>query len=694
MKDALAALRVRGADQIAGQVGLIRLRPSRLGSRFQASNHALAFDLPETERVRVHLSSSDAPMADMPVTEIPLTHPGVVGVRFDGKPSSGSFVVHFMGETGNILAREVEPGARHWFDPPASATGLAFSAVVWDRGQLTIDSVDVLLPPTSGPLPRGPYLKEALRVATFPKVPASWPLRFDVKRLGNKHLEVGGIELHLDAVDWDAIDQLDRTEQLLFHGMAMTETVLGESDGASTMATLLKEWSLRYPPRPHSTTYMAWNDMAVSRRTTAILRILDQLRLNSFDGAQKLADLAAGHAEWLAHERNYVSGHDHGMYADTALALTARALAAHPLSERWRALAIQRFADTSATIVDMDEATVREHSPAYVEFVQTLLIERLENGLEQPFESKIDDLESTLRALSTPSGTLIPWGDTALDHASKRTPSVGVHTFPNTGWSISHHSGSMVAMASSFHSRNHKHDDELSFVFFESSGPVIFEAAHPGFANTSGQRSYAESPNAHSGVIFDRPTPDGTAAHPFGGAVAEAAANGDWHALLGWNPRLRDSKHLRLLLHHPEILIVVDITVGTEIGSVTRHFHVAPDIEIELLGDATLRLGERLLSFSPTPEVLELDNSIHFPSQGSVQEHKVVRATTWGPGSVATVLAAHQVAVSGLSKFATHAALDVTIELDDGTSLTIAGSPGSNPRKLELKAVKAPKAHL
>ena len=161
-------------------------------------------------------------------------------------------------------------------------------------------------------------------------------------------------------------DLADRPGQLVPVGMVGDGQ--RQLDAALPPSTVVLASCLRF-----STTEMAWNDMAVATRTVGLLRVIDLLRSEHPTRAASLAEAAAEHAQWLAHDRNYMPGHDHGLFSDTALEYASRVLHAHTLAERWRLRARERMASTLQAVVCESEGTVLEHSPAYTEKVAELL---------------------------------------------------------------------------------------------------------------------------------------------------------------------------------------------------------------------------------------------------------------------------------------------------------------------------------
>ena len=682
-------LRTRSADDIETSRGLLSYRPARLASRFSDAGATLLHDLEDSAEVQVHLTSSSLPTSRLPGVEVKLPSPGMVGVIFRGAASASKFYIHFLGEQGPLLRREVQTNALTWFDPPHDTVGLALSILVRGNGGVTLDAVETVLPPHTGILPLGEDLVESLRGTLLPLGPTSWPTSQSPQLNGAGQILLGESILSVDHPNWVDLNEADRSVQLLAHGFSFADLLLNSPAGVEVLADLLLAWAGFHPVRAHSTTIMAWNDMAVSRRTMAILKVLDRLRFENSPYLTRLSTMLAQHAGWLAHPRNYIADHDHGLYADTALEFAARALSFHPLANRWQRIAQARFQATARSIIDLDEATVREHSPGYVAAVAELVGERRRNRLRDTLGDEIESrFESTLSALTTPDRRLVPWGDTSLSHPSPRKRRVGAYGFPQTGWTVSHHHESMVALTCSYHSRSHRHEDDLSFVFYDQEGPVVFEAGLPGYRYGAADREYAESPIAHSGVLIG--VDDDVLIEPtaFGSGVVTPAVDMSWHVLMAWNPGLRGARHYRWILHHPGTVVVADLVTGESVRTVTRLIHVAPQHAVEQL-DSETRLGGWVLSRSlGEGGTVEITESYHFPNPGEVSTHPVLALHDRGPGLRAFSIspAASPVGVLRLDSLASAGQIGLQVELSDGIHLNVEATPARSPRTLRLVA--------
>ena len=579
---------------------------------------------------------------------IPLHRHGIVGVLADWQTHGGGDVkllVQFSDDDTVKVSREVPVAGRRpsWFAPPLGADGLALVLVLEGSGMVDTGPVEILTPPPKGWMPNGKALIDSLELARFPHGATSWIEGPESAVIGSRRVRVDGTELSLvPPVDWSTGREKDRTFQLALHGFSFADAVLASeaTDGALWLADAFEDWLDTHPQHPHSTTEMAWNDMAVATRTVGLLRVIDHLRSKDPTRAATLVVAAAEHARWLAHDRNYMPGHDHGLFSDTALEYASRALHAHTLAERWRLRARERMASTLQAVVCESEGSVLEHSPAYTEKIAGLLAQRRRNGLRDGLASDlVDRLEETLSIVTTPNGRLLPWGDTGHDHVSGRERPIGVFGLTETGWGVSHLETGTVGLCAGFHSSAHKHGDDLSVVFYDADGPIVTEAGFPGYGYRDDEfRAYGTSERAHNTVVINGETADWRTQQPYGSGLWDASELDDWHLLGGWNPLQSAGSHRRFVLHGLGIVLIADVLTGPDIQTVERTLHLDEHLTFRGSSDSVVDFEDWLVTNWSETRVTELavmpqgSGTRHFPSAGAIANHHVIAFRDTGPG--------------------------------------------------------------
>lgn len=641
-------VRIRAADTSSTLTMLRFLSVRQRSGAITIEGGRLRFDLPHGVEKTVYLSGSEPRNGDAPGALIPLHRPGIVGVLADwqslGEGDAKLFVQFLIGASVE-RSREIAVGVGRpsWFAPPSDSDGLGLMLVLEGSGEVDIGGLEILTPPPSGWMPTGEPLVSSLKLVRFPQGATSWIENPETAVVGDGQVRIAGTELSMvPPIDWTIGPPRDRPFQLALHGFSFADAILAaeETEGAVGLADVFEDWKGKHPSHPHSTTEMDWNDMSVASRTVTLLRLMDLLGSKSPARAAALAVAAADHAQWLAHDRNYMLGHDHGLFSDTALEYAARALDFHTLAERWRKRARDRMARTVQSVVCESEGSVLEHSPAYIEKVAELFGHRRRNGLRDSLPPDLlERFEETLSIVTTPNGQLLPWGDTGHDHVSERERPLGLFGLTKTGWGISHLEKQTVAMCAGYHSSAHKHGDELSVVFYDSDGPIITEAGFPGYGYRDDElRAYGTSELAHNSVIINDKTADWRAGEPYGAALWHPSGIQDWHLLGGWNPLQAAGSHMRFVLHGPGVILIADLLTGPDIRVVERRLHLDDRLVSRGSDDSGVDFGSwavanwsetgstRISVASGTAE------TTHFPRSGITAKHHVILLRDSGPG--------------------------------------------------------------
>ena len=647
-------VRIRAADTsstlTARRVITGKIRPGEV----TMEGRRLRFDLREGVQKALYLGTEPWD-GTAPKPLIPLHRPGIVGVHADWQTHGEGDVkllVQFSDDDTVKVSREVPTagGRPSWFAPPPGTDGLALVLVLEGSGVVDTGLLEVLTPPPKGWMPNGKALIDSLELARFPHGTTSWVEGPESAAIGFRRVRLDGTELSLmPPVDWSAGPEKDRTFQLGLHGFSFADAVLvaNPSEGALWLADAFEDWIDTHPQHPHSTTEMDWNDMSVAARTVALLRVIDVLRSRDPTRAATLAVAAAEHARWLAHDRNYMPGHDHGLFSDTALEYASRVLHAHTLAERWRLRARERMASTLQAVVCESEGAVLEHSPSYIEKIAELLAHRRRNGLRDGLAADlVDRLEETLSIVTTPNSRLLPWGDTGHDHVSGRERPIGVFGLTETGWGVSHLETGTVGLCAGFHSSAHKHGDDLSVVFYDSDGPIVTEAGFPGYGYRDDEyRAYGTSVVAHNAVVINDEIADWRAGEPYGSALWQVSSKQNWHLLGGWNPLQSAGSHIRFVLHGDGVMLVTDLLTGPDIRTVERRFHVDDRIVLRESSDSGVDFDG--WSVSNWSEARSTEISVkntgaetrHFPRAGVTTNHCAIALRDTGPGLRVTTVA-------------------------------------------------------
>jgi hypothetical protein len=386
------------------------------------------------------------------------------------------------------------------------------------------------------------------------------------------------------------------------------------------------------PCRPGVSEY-AWFDRLVGDRVPYLAYLLAAAAHEervSASAARKLLASVIEHADALADDENYTAGTNHGLFQDAGLLLAAYYVPFLVDAETWRAHATARFIGTLSRHVNIDEAIHLEHSPSYHADVTALgqKIRRLASVDDPRLNSLIDRLADNAGWFVMPDGRFPPMGDTdyrpALAFArASAEHKAGLKVFPGSGWAFVREADSYLIVSAGYHSKTHKHADDLSFCLHERGSLVVTEVGKYGYDEDE-TRSYALSSRAHNVVLVDGQSILPGRTKPCGSGIRRAAARTGWYAIDATNGTLEATgiNHRRMFLFKPGlVLVIIDELSAGEDHTYTRLFHLGPEIEIEQRDAAVALRGPQ---FSGWLSEASLRRAVNPP----IVEQRIVRGQT------------------------------------------------------------------
>jgi hypothetical protein len=461
-------------------------------------------------------------------------------------------------------------------------------------------------------------------------------------------------------LDWENACAGDRTWAYRLHAWeplsepltAYSET--GEARFLTWSLDLALDW-VRQHPRYDPNSPFAWYDMAVGMRAFRLAYLVAagvQAGLLEPDTtAQLLASLRL-HLRVLSLEENFSAHSNHGIYqAAGQLAASTRipdlpesAAAAEQATGRLRELVSHHFDE---------EGVHREHSPGYNLMVLRSLLRLRSSGLIHDWNvlGTLDRAEETIAWFIAPVGGVPLVGDTDrlrrnvvddphFDHPHARyavtqgrdgeAPRSNFRAFAGAGYVAARdrwasgaefERSSYLLQACGFHSRVHKHADDLSFVWYARGTDLLADAGRfgyygrddidpalreLGFNYSDPRRIYVESTRAHNCLEIDGTSYPRRRAKAYGSALQSARLD-PTSGLVITEAKVTHPpgvQHTRYLCHLPGAwTLVVDYAAGSPESrhAFVQRFHFGPDLEELVQGDGCFRLpipnaGEHLVA--------------------------------------------------------------------------------------------------
>ncbi|MBN1506422.1 MAG: heparinase II/III family protein [Sedimentisphaerales bacterium] len=377
----------------------------------------------------------------------------------------------------------------------------------------------------------------------------------------------------------------------ILHDLVVAHQEAGSRDCLETGRKIITSW-IKCNPRLVAPNPFSWGDHSTAVRAVSICAFLDYYVANTPDRAsiRRFEEIAAGslsaHARYLAYGMDYVFPHNHGMFQDYALIVTASHLAAGKASDRWVHMGLQRFERQVARTFS-PEGIHLENSPGYHVAITGLLRRTVAYcdhiGLDVP-ESLRETLaraESAIGSFVMPDGDIVPVGDTPRHLRVKPAGQTNLRTFqvwPTAGYAVMNGDW-WVFLAASNNSSTHKHCDDLSLIIHDGAGMVLSDAGFLNYEPLDPRRDFTRSWLAHNTMtsategLLDRSEQCGI--HAFG--------DGDGcYFLRGRSFRKNGAVHQRSVLYDQKarIVLIIDRCEAPEEMEWWRVFQLDPRISI------------------------------------------------------------------------------------------------------------------
>jgi hypothetical protein len=371
-----------------------------------------------------------------------------------------------------------------------------------------------------------------------------------------------------------------------------------------------------------------WYDMGVGLRINTLAYILDVIARDSSYPDEEVRLFVDGlyfHMEALCREKFFKGHNNHGLYQAMGQLAAARRFWQLPRMSEYEALAQSRL--TSLVEKQFSPSGIHlEHSPDYHLMLLQSFLGMRNAGLlsDERFLSMLDRMEAALPWMTAPDFSPVTFGDThpriwrmppnvvegyrnpqlryvMSGGESGEAPKSGVAAYKDAGYAFARmipESGdprhaSYLAQTAAFHSRTHKHADNLSFVWYDQGRHVLADPGryaysgktepgsplhNAGFWYSDPKRIYVESTRAHNTVEIDGLDHPRVKVKPFGSALVYA---GEQDGLVVTECDATYSgaqRHRRILILAPsEFLLVLDLLSDETAHDYAQRFTFAPD---------------------------------------------------------------------------------------------------------------------
>lgn len=386
---------------------------------------------------------------------------------------------------------------------------------------------------------------------------------------------------------------------------------------------------------------MAWYDMSLGLRSPRLMALIS-MAVEEGCGQEILRDLVDGALRHrLEHdlERSFNPRTNHGYYAAVGQTVLGQGLRPLPGMLQLEEQGTKRLRVMAATQFKVD-GVHSEHSPDY----HRMVLDSFKLGIEQGLitdEVVIDRITKAAGAMGwmiRPDGRLVQFGDspervmtssrmplTSNEHTNflMSRGQIGVPNkqtlavFPDAGYAFvrdpqpssvdDHESSAYLAFSAAFHSRAHKHADDLNFVWSDYGQEILVDAGRFGYGDLlpphdpkrlegyyygAPERQYVESTIAHNTVAIDGENHERRTRAPYGSGLQECIQRPDCYELTAEAPH-GHWNHRRRLSMAPRNWLVIEDHVQSLDGKVhdfRSWFNLPGELTVEFHDDLTLRV--------------------------------------------------------------------------------------------------------
>lgn len=377
---------------------------------------------------------------------------------------------------------------------------------------------------------------------------------------------------------------------------------------------------------------MAWYDMSGSLRTPRLIALAVRAarRPEMRDDTVILAQAIAWHFDELHEDRAFNPNNNHGFYTAISQVHAAKYAGMLPGAE---ATAVEGRArlEQMANSQFAPDGVHLEHSPDYHRMLLNSFELAVNDGLidDEVVKGRVERAAHVLGWMIQPDGTLVQFGDSPetrivkpearsidpqtqyllSDAAEGERPRQELAAFHDGGYAFVRSpqpegpgalaTSGYLALSASFHSRAHKHADDLNVVWYDRGQQILTDGGRfgygdllpqdsplrrQGFYYAAPERQYVEGTMAHNTLMVDGQDQERRTRTPYGSGLGDCVRTDDGKFDLSARVHHADYIHRRRLVYTPgQELLVKDsvFSQSPETREGTLWFNVSGHFELE-----------------------------------------------------------------------------------------------------------------
>lgn len=424
--------------------------------------------------------------------------------------------------------------------------------------------------------------------------------------------------VHVDkSPDWARYGGINRSWGYNLHTWKFIEPLLREHDQTNERywldkaISIVTNWIETYREQDAPEDPMVWYDMAVALRTPMLLHLLIRSSRHTDLRAQAsvLAECLLWHVDKLHEDAAFNPNNNHGFYTAASQLHLAKFGAAIPGAGAIHAEGLQRLG-IMADRQFAEDGVHLEHSPDYHRMLLGSFERAFQDGLisDEVIGNRIRRASHVLGWMIQPDGRLVQFGDSpstqmvlksasSLDpetlflvrNGSQGTPPTSeVAVFKDGGYAFVRSPSpktaeeirecGYLAFSASFHSRAHKHADDLNVVWYDKGAEILVDAGRygygellpnnsplrrKGFYYASEARQYIEGTTAHNTLMMDGLDQERRNRSPYGSGIVGGSHEDGIFDLEGRVHHL-DYIHRRRIVYTPGLELLIKDSVFSQ----------------------------------------------------------------------------------------------------------------------------------
>lgn len=446
--------------------------------------------------------------------------------------------------------------------------------------------------------------------------------------------------------DWSAYGKRDRTWGFHLHAWEFMDPLLqeyeetGQVEWLDEALRIALSWITSQFADRSAEDPMAWYDMSLALRTPRLIALtLRAARLeHARDEAVVLAAALVKHLDELHQERAFNPKNNHGFYTAVAQVHAAKYVPIFPeaqVADTEGAARLSRMVKSQFA----PDGTHLEHSPAYHHMLLRSFEMAIEDNLisDAAVRGRLERASHALGWMIQPDGSLVQMGDSpampmvetgikSTDEQTRYILSDGttgkkvtreIAVYQDGGYAFVRSpqpdqqgdlkKSGYLAFSAAFHSRTHKHADDLNVVWYDRGQEVLIDAGRfgygellpegsplrrKGFYYAAPERRYVEGTMAHNTLMMDGQDQDRRTRTPYGSGIGECTESDGTFDLVGRVHHL-DYIHRRRVIYRPgsELRLIDSVYAQSpEVREAIVWLNIANHFEIEE-SEETLILG-------------------------------------------------------------------------------------------------------